>query len=160
MLKIFKSALIGGYLFLSVCVFLTVSAYGLGEVLKINQLSLIIEADKRVYQIEEPIIVNCQINNLSPVEIFLLQMLFESLQIYLRNEDEGQEYRLRPIIHLFEIIEKEEVIHLKPHSSFSFQRTINKRFYSMPKKIGKCQLYAIYGNKMEQLGGIHCGLVN
>jgi hypothetical protein len=119
-----------------------------------KKLQLEISLDKQYYTVEEPIIVKGSIINLNDCAISLKPLLFMDIMIYLKYENNNETVPFGPKVLLNELLQKEDIIKLNPEETFSFVRTIDKKMYVTPKKIGRYELYIIYRNGLKDLGNI------
>lgn len=117
-------------------------------------LQLEIGINKQEYKLEESIILKCNITNLGETTINLKPILFMDIEIHLKYRNEEGVLPFGPKVLLNELLRKEDVIKLNPRDSYSFIRTIDKRNYLIPNKVGQYELYVIYRNLMNELGGI------
>ena len=119
-----------------------------------RMLTLEVGLEKDKYAVDEPIVVQCTVTNISQDMINLKPVLFMDLVIYLKYEDGKNVAPFGPKILLRELLQKGDIIELLPGKSFSYKRTINNKTYFMPTSIGKYELYAVYQNGMDDLGKI------
>ncbi len=116
-----------------------------------DQLKLLIEMDKKVYEFQEPIPIRFKIRNDTKATLFLHPILDMDLEFYLRHESESQTTNLNLRVSTFQVILKENIVRLEPGAVFSFKRSIMKELYSMPNRSGRYQVYATYVNRTKSL---------
>lgn len=119
-----------------------------------EQLKLEIELDKPVYKIEEPIIIECKIINLSKDTIKLHPILFMDLLVTLKYKDSSEIVPFGPKILLKELVRKDDIVELKSGEFHSYKKTISQETYIMPSKLGHYELYVIYNNVIKELDRI------
>lgn len=119
-----------------------------------GQVGFNIKLDKKAYNIGEPIRAECELTNELQETLYLHPSLFGKFDFYLKYPD-GEVVPFGRFVSFSEIWEKEDVIKLLPKESYNYKSLFRDDVYTMPNRVGKYEIYGIYGNKTESLFGIN-----
>lgn len=120
-----------------------------------DQLKLTIKLENTSYELEVPIPVKCEIENVGQTNVFLYPSLSSDITLYLKHQDERKATPLSYRFLYTLIIRKEDIVRLQPGGTFLVQKEINRKLYfRYPDRKGKYELYAVYHNRLEHLENI------
>ncbi len=120
-----------------------------------DQLKLLIKLEKNWYELEVPIPVKCEIENVGQTNVFLYPTLSIDITLYIEHHDDAKPAPLSSRFLDTLIIRKEDIVRLQPGSTFLVEKEISrKEYFRYPDRKGKYELYAVYHNRREHLENI------
>jgi hypothetical protein len=114
---------------------------------------------KEIYKVGEPILLRCELHNISGVKVFLPPLQIVDVTFSLYNGDTEVTPFGRPCM-TFYGPDEQGIISLDPNQTIMFKRTLDRSAYAMPTEPGCYRLCIHYSNYTRSLDNIELWVGN